>query len=305
MEEISETSAGPLPESPPRADPFSRIRARTMLWIPVGAFVLMALLAGAFPKVMKEPYRFLTFGLTFSVAQMIWIGWQQRHLRLSLSAWLGPSLAGDDWKQLRIVLPLMLVSLGATWLVYVPLSYLFPKFVNDFIITDSPSMFIRGRTLVNVGVALLVVVIAPVVEEILFRGFLLNRWAYKWGTHRAILATSLAFGILHADVLGHTVFGVVMCFLYVRSGTLRLPIAAHMLNNALATVVAASALTQQQKSYTLAEFQSNWWVGVVCLIAGLTLMGYLTRGSWDLRAWRLPPAPPLADSPGAENAVPA
>lgn len=242
---------------------------------------------------MKEPYRFLTFGMTFSVAQAVWIGWQQRHLRLSLAAWTGPSPTGDDWKKLRIVLPLMLISLGATWLVYVPLSYLFPRFVTDFIITDSPAMFVPGRMLNNIGVALLVVVVAPVVEEILFRGFLLHRWAYKWGTHRAILATSLAFGILHADVLGHTVFGVVMCLLYVSSGTLRLPIAAHMLNNALATVVAASALSQKQKTYSLAEFQSNWWVGVICLIAGLALMGYLTRGSWDLRTWSLPRVPSM------------
>jgi hypothetical protein len=156
----------------------------------------------------------------------------------------------------------------------------------------------------HVGVALLVVVIAPVLEEILFRGFLLNRWAFKWGTTRAILATSLAFGILHADVLGHTVFGLVMCLLYVRSGTLRLPIMAHMLNNGLATVVALSELSQHQKTYSLAEFRSNWWIGAVCMTVGVVVLGYLTRSDRDLRTWRLPAVPGLATVPPPARTAP-
>lgn len=255
----------------------------------------MALIAGAFPATRQEAYRFVTFGLSFSVAQAVWIGWQQRRHEISLSRWVGPSATGDDWKQLRLVPGLMLLSLGATFLVFVPLSYLFPKFVTQFIITDSPAMFVRGRTLNNILVALLVVVVAPIVEEILFRGFLLNRWAVKWGTERAIIASSIAFGVLHADVLGHTVFGVVMCLLYVRSGTLRLPIAAHMLNNALAITIAVSQLSQETKAYTLAEFQKNWWVGPVCMAVGLAMLGYLTRGTWDFRTWSLPEVPRLSE----------
>jgi uncharacterized protein len=271
-----------------------------MLWIPIVAVVLLALVAGAFPATRKEANRFLAFGMSFSAAQAIWIGWMQHRHRLSLAAWTGPSAGGDDWKQLRLVPTLMLVSLGATFSVFVPLSYLFPKFVNQFIITDSPAMFERGHTLNNIGVALLVVVIAPIIEEILFRGFLLHRWSLKWGTQRAILASSLAFGVLHADVLGHTVFGVVMCLLYVRSGTLRLPIAAHMLNNGLAVAVAVSQLSQATKTYTLAEFQKNWWVGPVCLLAGFALLAWLTRGERDLRRWRLPVVPRLTENPPAE-----
>jgi membrane protease YdiL (CAAX protease family) len=304
MEDISEPPIAPELLTPVAPSAFEHMHVRTMLWIPLGAVALMALLGGAFPKTMKEPYRFLTFGMTFSAAQAIWIAWYQRHNRISLSAWTARSAVPDQWKNLRLVFALILVSLGATWLVYVPLSYLFPNFVNNFIITDSPSMFARGRTLNNIGVALLVVVIAPVLEEILFRGFLLNRWALKWGTTRAILATSVAFGILHADVVGHTVFGVVMCLLYVRSGTLRLPIAAHMLNNALATLVALTELSQHQKSYTLAEFRSNWWIGAVCMTLGVALLGYLTRESWDLRTWQLPAVPRLVETTAATGPAP-
>lgn len=305
MEEISQSpSPAPLPIAPPEPENiFARLRARTMLWIPVGAGALLALIAGAFPATRQEANRFLAFGLSFSIAQAVWIGWQQRRHRLSLPAWLGPSPAGDDWKQLRLVPALMLISLGATFLVFVPLSHLFPKFVNQFVITDSPEMFVRGKTLNNIGVALLIVVIAPLVEEVLFRGFLLHRWAVKWGTQRAIIASSIAFGVLHADVLGHTVFGVVMCLLYIRSGTLRLPVAAHMLNNALAMAVALSQLSKESKEYTLAEFQKNWWVGPVCLMVGIALLAWLTRGNWDFRTWRLPEAPRLPAEPAPQTSM--
>lgn len=296
MEETAQPAPAPF-------DPFAHIRVRTLLlWIPVGTGVLLALFAGAFPKALKEPYQWLTFALAFSLSQAVWIGWQQRQHRLSISALVGPSPGGDDWKPLRLVFPLILLSLGATWLVYVPLSYLFPRFVTDFVIADSPALFIRGRTAYNLVVAMIIVVVAPAVEEILFRGFLLHRWTHKWGTQRAIVGSSLLFGILHADVLGHFVFGVVMCLLYVRSGTLRLPIAAHMLNNAIAITLAAAQLPKDRNPYSLAEFRSHWWIGAICMTVGLAVLVHLTRGNWDLRSWRLPPVVQMPDMlPGKEN----
>jgi membrane protease YdiL (CAAX protease family) len=282
---------------PPPFDPFAHIRVRWLLvWIPLVTGALLALFAGAFPKSLKQPYQWVTFALAFSLSQAVWIGWQQRRHRLSMSALLAPSPAGDDWRLLRLVLPIILISLGATWLVYVPLSYLFPRFVTNFIIADSPALFLSGKTTYNIVVALIVILVAPAVEEVLFRGFLLHRFTHKWGTQRAVLGTSFLFGILHADVLGHFVFGVVMCLLYVRSGTLRLPIAVHMLNNAIAMTLAAAQLPRDRNPYSLAEFRSHWWVGVLCLSAGLYILIRLTRGYWDLRSWRLPPMAPLAES---------
>ena len=80
-----------------------------------------------------------------------------------------------------------------------------------------------------------------------------------------------------------------------------MPIAAHMLNNALALGMALSQLSHENKTYTLREFQKNWWVGPVCLTAGALLLGYLTRGSWDLRSWRLPDVPRLSADPSTDS----
>ncbi|KAL6752345.1 CAAX protease self-immunity-domain-containing protein [Haematococcus lacustris] len=83
-------------------------------------------------------------------------------------------------------------------------------------------------------------VAAPVLEETLFRGFLLasfTRWLPAWG---AVLASSALFTACHLgslaaqdlpQVLGA---GVVLGLLYLRSGSLLAPVAAHSFTNTLA-----------------------------------------------------------------------
>lgn len=77
------------------------------------------------------------------------------------------------------------------------------------------------------------VLLAPVVEELVFRGIFLHRLTVKWNLRDAILISSLIFGLLHGLNLGAFVFGLVMSLLYLESGSLRLTIACHSLHNAL------------------------------------------------------------------------
>ena len=88
----------------------------------------------------------------------------------------------------------------------------------------------------QVAVAVGAVVLAPAIEELLFRGVLLNCWAAKWSVGTAVVASSIAFGILHGNPVGITVAGLVMAVLYLRTGTLLVPIAFHAANNFIATI---------------------------------------------------------------------
>ena len=73
---------------------------------------------------------------------------------------------------------------------------------------------------------------------ICFRGFLLQRFAAKWGTSIAIIVVAILFALLHVDFLGAIVFSVVLSIVYIRTNSLLMPIAIHMLNNAF--VIGAS-----------------------------------------------------------------
>jgi membrane protease YdiL (CAAX protease family) len=98
----------------------------------------------------------------------------------------------------------------------------------------------------NEGTALLLLsaaltcVLAPICEEILFRGFIYRALCSWRGPWPAALLTGLAFGGVHAgsapvvDLVPLAVLGVALCVLYRRTRSLYPCIAAHSLNNSIA-----------------------------------------------------------------------
>lgn len=81
------------------------------------------------------------------------------------------------------------------------------------------------------------VVVAPVAEEVLFRGYLLQKIRKRAPLWVAIFVTSLTFAIVHfAWNVGIDVFvlSVVLCILRVVSGSLWAPILLHMIKNGIA-----------------------------------------------------------------------
>lgn len=95
--------------------------------------------------------------------------------------------------------------------------------------------------LLLVGAAVLVIVVAPFVEEFLFRGFMYRAARNRLGPSGAALLIGGLFGIVHltdADTVPLipvlAMLGAISCVLYERTGSLTAPIALHVLNNTLA-----------------------------------------------------------------------
>ena len=94
------------------------------------------------------------------------------------------------------------------------------------------------------------VILAPIFEEILFRGFLLQGfllWAPKSPLACATL-TSIIFAALHTQYVHLqtlamlTLFSLLLCYARLTSRGLKLPIFLHMINNFLALLPALSAV---------------------------------------------------------------
>jgi membrane protease YdiL (CAAX protease family) len=82
-------------------------------------------------------------------------------------------------------------------------------------------------------------VLAPVVEEMYFRGRLLDAFTPKLGPGWAGTISSLAFAAIHgipAFFPAYLVFAFVLLALRRRTGGLAAPILAHMINNAFALI---------------------------------------------------------------------
>lgn len=86
------------------------------------------------------------------------------------------------------------------------------------------------------------VLLAPIFEEILFRGFLLQAflmWAPR-SRFACILLTSLLFAAMHTQYIHWqtiavlTLFSILLCYARLRANSLLLPVLLHMLNNLIA-----------------------------------------------------------------------
>jgi hypothetical protein len=86
---------------------------------------------------------------------------------------------------------------------------------------------------------LLIVIAAPISEEVCFRGFLFGGLRERWPRIAAALISGLIFGGLHATtgvsaVPPLIVFGFVLALLYEKTGSIWPGVLLHMLNNSVA-----------------------------------------------------------------------
>lgn len=86
---------------------------------------------------------------------------------------------------------------------------------------------------------LLIVIAAPISEEVCFRGFLFGGLRERWPRIVAALASGLIFGGLHATTGVSAVpplifFGFILALLYEKTGSIWPGILLHMLNNSVA-----------------------------------------------------------------------
>jgi membrane protease YdiL (CAAX protease family) len=98
--------------------------------------------------------------------------------------------------------------------------------------------------LASVIAGILIVVAAPIAEETFFRGFLFGGMRSKLSFPWAALVSALIFGAFHYTGTGSLTvlpqlmaLGLVLAWLYERSGSIYPTIAVHMLNNAIAFAI--------------------------------------------------------------------
>lgn len=80
-------------------------------------------------------------------------------------------------------------------------------------------------------------ILAPFTEELVFRGLLLRLLTKKHGPAVAVLMSSLLFALFHfsqSDYVGTFVFGVIVAMLYLRTGSLWVPVITHSAYNLFA-----------------------------------------------------------------------
>lgn len=99
---------------------------------------------------------------------------------------------------------------------------------------------------VLIAMILVATVVAPINEELLFRGVIYRFFRQRFGRAIAFVVSGSLFGLLHGNWAGFVplaVLGIALAIAYEHSGDIRVPIVAHGLFNLNTTVVILSGLT--------------------------------------------------------------
>lgn len=127
-----------------------------------------------------------------------------------------------------------------------------------------------------------IVVVAPLMEELLFRGLILRGLLGRFRPWVAVLLSAMLFGLMHVNpwqMVPTFFLGLVFGWFYLRTGSLWPCVAAHALNNLLFLVVISGPFgwwePTQVEELATATFQP-WWLDVM---GG----GALALGLWRFR----------------------
>jgi membrane protease YdiL (CAAX protease family) len=155
---------------------------------------LFVVVPGVFPAPLPRPGA--------SVARSALVG-----ALVAFPAWIGTNLAvlGFAWLFQRLGVPSE------------------PTIVEELIANANPLIS-----------AVAVVVAAPVAEEVFFRGVAFNAWLREYGLRRAYLGSGFLFGLVHQSLVvlvPFTALGMLLAWVYRRTGSLAAPIALHAVFN--------------------------------------------------------------------------
>lgn len=112
--------------------------------------------------------------------------------------------------------------------------------------------------------AIATVVIAPIVEEVIFRGLILSRLRRAMPGWLAVLLSALIFGLCHGQAVWMAyafVLGVIFGFLALRSGSLWPSLAAHVLFNGIG----------QASAYLPETDEAALWFTLALVVGGAVL----------------------------------
>lgn len=133
--------------------------------------------------------------------------------------------------------PLGIAIIGS--LLMIPLHIAIDPLVTQFPVPESLKLMMSSVYDKPIATIATVAIVAPLLEEILFRGIILHGLLKNYKAGISIAFSSLLFALIHGNVaqgLGAFLMGLFMGWLYWKTKSLYLPIILHFINNSISCV---------------------------------------------------------------------
>ena len=242
--------------------PFAELSGRRLMAILVGALIvalLVALVAGLAGYVGGV----FTVMSGFYLLALVGLRWIFHRYDIDAGRLFGPiPRTVSAWLPALLPLVAMHALLFAAFALLGLLSYVAPDAVLGFVNRSDEAQSIFAAAGPFWIVLLGAVVLAPIVEEIFF-----HRWAWKWSTRRAVVTTSVVFGLLHPPlIIPQLVAGFILARIYLVSGSLWVAIVGHALIN-FWVAMASLGPGGEGAALTLEQLRTMGWVLSVVSLA--------------------------------------
>lgn len=139
----------------------------------------------------------------------------------------------DSWK-------MIIIGLGTAGFGNILISLLVEAIGDNFLVNQSIDMVSNGIAANNPIEKFLqlfiLVILAPIVEEYLFRGYIFTELNKIFSPRSAIFVNGLLFGLYHMNLLqgiNALFLGMVLSFVYYKRKNIKDPILVHMTNNGI------------------------------------------------------------------------
>ena len=222
----------------------------TDMLITIGIFVVSLILAAlvmgglSLFKIEKELITAIVYPLQFLPVILFLRYYRKSRGDVSTGARLAPGSVNLPLTLWGILLVLV------TSVVIEPLLSLFPDTYFDTI----------DQAVGRGGWAILTtIVVAPILEEVLFRGQILGAVKAKYGSAWALIISSVLFGLIHGippQMINAFFMGLILGYIYLKTGSLLSVIIIHSVNNALA-YVQMEAFEDLNSGMTIREAVAN------------------------------------------------
>ena len=130
------------------------------------------------------------------------------------------------------------------------------------------------------GGILRVVILAPIVEELIFRGIIFSGFQRIYPASWAIFFSALLFALFHLNPwqLGPTfLLGLLLGFIRLRTGSLLAAMFTHALHNGMIFLSVYYHEAYKNMGWLQSGMMQNYVVNLILLSGGVALIWYVTR----------------------------